>query len=281
MASISTQFLARLAASRGGEVRLKLGSKVALLEICNNARANAFTGAMMLELRAALSKLEQWDGVGLVVCGQPGGAGSGDGGGDIGHNFCAGMDLSLARDHLLTEEGDGKLMSRLMSDTLTRLGRLPLISIACIEGAAVGGGAELATACDFRVLSRSAKLQFKHVQMGLTPGWGGLNRLMRITGRREALRLLAWSEPLNAQEALTRGLGDELCADGTAEQHARALLELLPSNSQAIRTTKDAIATLDDMDSARAEAEHASFCSLWGGPENLRAFSPPEKPPSS
>ncbi|CAH0513319.1 unnamed protein product [Peronospora belbahrii] len=73
----------------------------------------------------------------------------------------------------MTLPEEGAAMGQLMTDTLKRLRRLPLVSFACVEGGAYCGGAELATACDFRIFEAKAMIQFVQVCMGVSPAWGG------------------------------------------------------------------------------------------------------------
>ncbi|KAJ3317677.1 enoyl CoA hydratase domain-containing protein 1, partial [Gonapodya sp. JEL0774] len=67
---------------------------------------------------------------------------------------------------------------------------------------AIGGGAETTTACDFRVMHPMATVRFVQAKMGVVPGWGGANRLTRLVGAKEALRLLGTTENINAEQAL-------------------------------------------------------------------------------
>eukprot|EP00611_Tribonema_gayanum_P006562 TRINITY_DN1582_c0_g1_i3.p2 TRINITY_DN1582_c0_g1~~TRINITY_DN1582_c0_g1_i3.p2 ORF type:complete len:174 (-),score=49.87 TRINITY_DN1582_c0_g1_i3:4-525(-) len=151
---------------------------------------------MMVELADAVAAVERWHrGVALILTAE----------GD--RAFCAGADLALALNHLTTP-GDGRLMCALMTDTLHRLRALPLVSVAAVKGPAVGGGAELSTACDYRVMSSAAHIRFVQVKMGVSTGWGGAARLTRIVGSRQALRLLAWGEQLSASAAQQLGLVD-------------------------------------------------------------------------
>jgi len=69
---------------------------------------------------------------------------------------------------LIDNMEDGRDMGTLMYDSLQRLQKLPMISVALIEGKAIGGGAELTTACDFRLMSETAKLGFVHIKLGIT-----------------------------------------------------------------------------------------------------------------
>ncbi|KAF9951777.1 enoyl CoA hydratase domain-containing protein 1, partial [Mortierella alpina] len=120
-------------------------------------------------------------------------------------SYCAGLDLSAAKTTLLTPAA-GAEMSALMVSTLTRFMRLPVLTIAAIEKAAIGGGAEMTTFCDHRCLADKAKVQFVQTQMGVVTGWGGASRLLGIVPRSQALRLLASAEPIKGgQEALDSG----------------------------------------------------------------------------
>ncbi|NXS66521.1 ECHD1 decarboxylase, partial [Pandion haliaetus] len=121
----------------GGSISLsKDDSGIGILTLNNPKLMNAFTGTMMLELQERVNELENWkDGKGLIIYG-------------AGNTFCSGSDLNAVKAILNSQ--DGMNMCMFMQNTLTRLKRLPLISVALIQGKAVGGGAELTTACDFR-----------------------------------------------------------------------------------------------------------------------------------
>ncbi|NXF38064.1 ECHD1 decarboxylase, partial [Nyctibius bracteatus] len=121
----------------GGSINLsKEDSGIGLLTLNNPKLMNAFTGTMMLELRERVTELENWkDGKGLIIYG-------------AGNTFCSGSDLNAVK--AISKSQDGMNMCMFMQNTLTRLMRLPLISVALVQGKAVGGGAELTTACDFR-----------------------------------------------------------------------------------------------------------------------------------
>ena len=102
---------------------------IAVITLVNPERKNALTGYMMVKLAEAVDELEQWqDGKALVLRGSEG-------------YFCSGGDLSVVRAINTPEEGN--IMCAFMQRTLSRLGRLPLISVAAVEGRALGGGAEV------------------------------------------------------------------------------------------------------------------------------------------
>ncbi|XP_074903011.1 ethylmalonyl-CoA decarboxylase isoform X2 [Buteo buteo] len=121
----------------GGSINLsKEDNGIGILTLNNPKLMNAFTGTMMLELQERVTELENWkDGKGLIIYG-------------AGDTFCSGSDLNAVK--AISNSQDGMNMCMFMQNTLTRLMRLPLISVALVQGKAVGGGAELTTACDFR-----------------------------------------------------------------------------------------------------------------------------------
>ncbi len=90
------------------------------------------------------------------------------------------------------------------------LASLPSITVAAIQGAALGGGLEVALACDFRIAVKSAKLGLPEVTLGLIPGWGGVVRLTQLVGPARAKRIYLGASPLSGEDALSIGLADEI-----------------------------------------------------------------------
>jgi enoyl-CoA hydratase/carnithine racemase len=122
--------------------------------------------------------------------------------------FCAGADLALMRSCFATPDGPDimvKLVSR-MQWLLERIEASPMVALAEIGGAALGGGLELALACDIRVAAAEAKLGLPEVGLGLLPGAGGTQRLTRLCGRGVANRLILGAEVIDGAEAERLGL---------------------------------------------------------------------------
>ncbi|CAH0486359.1 unnamed protein product [Peronospora farinosa] len=247
-------------------VELQSLQKTAVLEIHSPAARNALSGKMMAELADAVAVLEDpeiHNKLNTVVLRGTGGW------------FCAGADLKIAQQDMTSPEA-GAAMSQLMTDTLTRFRRLPLISVACIEGGAYGGGAELATACDFRIFETKAVIQFVQTRMGVSPAWGGGVWLYKTVGRQDALRLLCTAEKLSAQRALGLKLAD-FTFDATSDGAGAAICSFVtpfdaitPAVSHG---AKRVINSADDMNmDAIVSYEHDVFKSLWGGPANLKAL---------
>lgn len=251
------------AAGGRGAVRLSMipesKPKIAVLTLENWESSNALTGRMMCELNDRVLHLADTslhpDLVGLILTGAEG-------------TFCAGADLNFAAAELETAE-DGALMSALMSTTLQQLRQLPLVSVAAIDGFAVGGGAELSTATDFRVMTPSSSVRFVQVKLGVSPGWGGGGRLTSLVGRRMALRLLGTGTPTPAVTALSIGLADHVAPEGVAALEA-ATDFLQPyadqANPAAVRAIKQVVAIADSgaSDDEAMHQEALVFEQMWG-----------------
>ncbi|KAG0283988.1 enoyl CoA hydratase domain-containing protein 1 [Linnemannia gamsii] len=214
-------------------------------------------------------------------------------------SYCAGLDLSAAKTTLLTPQA-GSEMAALMVSTLTRFMRLPIISIAAVEKAAIGGGAEMTTFCDHRCITEQAKIQFVQTQMGVVTGWGGSSRLLNLVSRSQALRLLGSAEPIRGgQEALKLGFAQAVspagkAVEGASEYMQQYVWERAPTTGQqgddagarrcveAVRAMKRIVSFGLDCERIDrvSELEKDLFKGLWGSPDNLarvEAASAPKK----
>jgi enoyl-CoA hydratase/carnithine racemase len=145
-----------------------------------------------------------------------------------GDTFISGADLKFLRS--ATPEARLAQDARVLALT-QRLEALSMPVIAALAGAAIGGGTEIALACDLRIAEPHVTFTFKHAAMGVTPGWGGLGRLAATIGRGAAARALFTAQPVPAQEALRIGLIDELAAPGQARERALELARVIAANS--------------------------------------------------
>lgn len=122
--------------------------------------------------------------------------------------FCAGADLTFMRACLATPEGTETMLAlvRRMQALFARLETAPLVTLAEIGGAALGGGFELALACDLRMAAHEARLGLPEAGLGLLPGAGGTQRLTRLVGAGLARRLILGAETPGGAEAAALGL---------------------------------------------------------------------------
>ncbi|XP_053917212.1 ethylmalonyl-CoA decarboxylase isoform X4 [Cuculus canorus] len=249
----------------GGSISLsKEDNGIGLLTLNNPKLLNAFTGTMMLELQERVTELENWkDGKGLIIYG-------------AGNTFCSGSDLNTVK--AISNSQDGMNMCMFMQSTLTRLMRLPLISVALVQGKAFGGGAELTTACDFRLMTPGSEIRFVHKHMGLVPGWGGAARLVWIVGSEAALRLLSEATKVDPDRALHLGLSEKTLS---SSDETRALEEAQAWLSQytegpaiVIQAMKKVVTAGRELPlEAALRTEKDVFGTVWGGPANLQALA--------
>ncbi|MDQ6771387.1 MAG: enoyl-CoA hydratase/isomerase family protein, partial [Candidatus Dormibacteraeota bacterium] len=180
------------------DIRVEREGRVMILTVDRPAARNALAPATMAELDRALSDLEDGDGVGCAVI-----TGAGD------RAFIAGGDLRELEER--RDEAFAREMADSMRATLDRIAGLAIPVLAALNGAAVGGGAEVAIACDFRIAAEDAGIGFTQALLGLMPAWGGIERLAGLTGRGRALYLLTTGRVLTGCEAADWGVVEE-CA---------------------------------------------------------------------
>ncbi|XP_016284372.1 ethylmalonyl-CoA decarboxylase isoform X1 [Monodelphis domestica] len=253
----------------GGSIDLqKEDCGIGILTLNNPDKRNAFSGVMMLQLLERVIELENWkEGKGLIVCGAK-------------NTFCSGSDLNAVK--ALGTSQDGVELCMFMQNTLTRFMRLPLISVALVQGRAMGGGAEFTTACDFRLMTPSSEIRFVHKEMGITPSWGGAARLTEIIGSRQALKVLSGALKLDPTIALEIGIADEILQssdEGQSLEEARKWLQQFISGpSEVIRALKTVVSSGKELALEEAlETERDVLSTLWGGPANLEAIAKRKK----
>ena len=223
---------------------------------------NAVDGEMMNALAEHVVSLTSRDDlVAVILCA------AGD------ESFCSGGDLVWMRDFDTSEKGSE--MSRRMQAILQGIATLPAPVIGVISGYALGGGTEVALACDLRVMEDHAFLQFKQARVGVMSGWGGGARLLRLVGYARALELFASCRRLLPPEALELGLANKVVAKGAGLDEAISTAQSFrKASGRSIRVIKrylqDAV-TLDQEAAAALEAER--FAEVWCSPEHGEAMA--------
>jgi len=185
--------------------------------------------------------------------------------------FIAGGDLKAL--HKYTSQEDGQRLSKVMSTTLNRLESLPCQTIAAINGPARGGGAEISLATDLRIMSTDADLGFVQIELGLVPGWGAGQRLMRLVGYSRALELLTTGCILSAEQALSYGLINTLTLPGEAQDKAIELgRDIAAHPIDAVRAIKRMLRGGLYLPPTTANfMEQSEFPPLWASEEHNRA----------
>ncbi|XP_044613347.1 ethylmalonyl-CoA decarboxylase isoform X1 [Equus asinus] len=249
----------------GGSVDLQReDSGIGILTLNNPSKMNAFSGVMMLQLLERVIELESWtEGKGLIVRGAK-------------STFSSGSDLNAVK--ALGTPEDGVAISMFMQNTLTRLMRLPLVSVALVQGRAMGGGAEVTTACDFRLMTRESEIRFVHKEMGIVPSWGGAARLVNIIGNREALKVLTGALKLDSKKALDIGMVEEVLQSSdeteSLEEAQEWLKQFIKGPPEVIRALKRSVSSGKELCLEEAlQNERDLLGTLWGGPANLEAIA--------
>lgn len=188
--------------------------------------ANAYNAEMLRLLAGHLHRLKDDDTVGaVIICSS------------TSRYFCAGADF---RELSTRTANDGlDLLSREVFDELAEY---PLPTIAAVEGAAVGGGLELALACDIRVGSSTSSYSLPETTLGLIPAAGGCRRLAEVLGPNLAKEIILFSRRLNGEDAYRRGLTNFLTAPGEALGKAEEMAAIAAAHDPlANRLAKQAI----------------------------------------
>jgi enoyl-CoA hydratase len=197
---------------------------VAVITLDRPEAYNAFDLASLRALSEAVARFEADSNLRVAVITGTGKA------------FCAGADIDETLPYM-KEHGTKSLPPTIMrGQTVTK----PVI--AAINGLALGGGLELALACDIRVATTSTKLGLPEVGLGLIPGWGGTQRLPRLIGSGRALEMILTGRAITADEAGRIGLVNKVVPDGellpAAMDIARTIAEKSP---ESIRFAKEAL----------------------------------------
>jgi len=225
-------------------------TKVARLILNRPQRANALNLDFLAEINQALNEMENDSNVRCVVI-------SG-----AGPNFCGGADVSAfasgKMDSVLRFSDSGQTL-------FTRMEIFPKPIVAAINGAAMGGGLEMALACDLRIMNNKTQLRFPELTLGLMPGWGGTQRVIRLIGGTRAKEMVLLADPVMADNALEWGLVNYAIEPGKFEAFVDELaLKLANGAPLAQKLTKAMFyygAQADQRTGAFIESEaSASIC---------------------
>lgn len=215
---------------------------------------NAINYTVMDGLEQFLNRIENNEDVAYAVI-----TGSGD------RAFCSGGDLSEF--HTLRTADEAYPMLSRMSGLLYRVATLPMPVIALVNGAAVGGGCEIATACDYRVMSSTAKAGFIQGTLAITTGWGGATLLFEKDGKHDrVLRLLSEAGVHTADQMLEAGWATEIY-EGTAEKGLQRFLAKMSAHHPAVHRAYKTIAIRKwtaDFIRDRMIEESRQCSILWG-----------------
>lgn len=172
-------------------VLLEKNEQIATVSLNRPEAYNAVNEPVLRELHEVFNVLKDDEEVSVIILTGKGPA------------FVAGADLNLVQ---TLEAKKATRAARLGQDLMIKIEMLPQIVIAAINGPAMGGGAELAWACDLRIASRNAVFAQPETKFGFTLGWGGTQRLPYLVGRTRAMEIMLLGENITAEQALQWGL---------------------------------------------------------------------------
>ena len=208
-------------------VSCEVQDRVAVLTIDRPKALNALNPEVLNDLRLAFEGIDQ-DVVRCVIL-----TGAGD------KSFVAGADIASMS---TMTKAEGEAFGRLGNDVFLMVENFPLPVIAAVNGFALGGGNELAMSCDIRLASENALFGQPEVGLGITPGFGGTQRLARVVGVGMAKQLVYSATNIKADEALRIGLVNAVYAPDQLMDAARKLAGKIASNAPiAVRNCKRAI----------------------------------------
>jgi len=248
-------------------IQLTRIEEFALITIDRPQALNALSFALIADLGAAIDEVAGTDARALLITGSGPKA------------FCAGADIKELTGRSMQAQYDGAVFGQTI---FARLDRLPMPSIAVINGFAFGGGLELAMACTFRLATANAKMGLPEVRLGLIPGYGGTQRLSRLIGESRAMEMILTARTLTASDALQVGLVNRLIgADPLAEGIAFAR-EFSGFSLPVLALARSAISRGMDMplqDGLRLEADLSTLAfQTEDAAEGMDAFSAKRKP---
>jgi enoyl-CoA hydratase len=243
--------------------------RVALLTVQRPERLNALDARTLDELRQAFLTVKQDNEIRCVIL-----TGAGD------RAFAAGADINeLAQDTPESARRRG-LTGQQVFDLIEQLGK-PVI--AAVNGFALGGGCELAMACTFRLAADTARFGQPEINLGIIPGFGGTQRLVRLVGKTKAMEMILTGAPITAQEALAVGLVNRVVAAADLLKAARTLAaELSTKAPVALAYAMDAINRGAEMTLADGCQLEAALFGMVTATEDMRegtrAFLEKRKP---
>ena len=248
---------------------LEVEAGIALLKVNRPQAMNALNEEVFLELLTVFQTLEQDESVRVVIL-------TGE-----GRAFVAGADIKALLS-MPPEEARraSKLGHKVMMETMGSFGK-PII--AAVNGFALGGGLELALACDFVYASEEAKFGLPEINLGIIPGYGGTQRLAKLIGKSQAKELIYTGQMISAQEAKELGIINKVFPAGELLAAAKKTASLIASKGAwSVRLAKSAIEAGCDLDlksGCQIEADCFGLCfSHPDQKEGMTAFLEKRKP---
>jgi enoyl-CoA hydratase len=245
------------------DLRIAIEGGLAVLTIDRPKALNALNASLLGQLDAALDQIEAQQEVRVLIL---------TGGGEKA--FVAGADIGELKG---LSKQQGRRAGRRGQRLFSRFEDSRLLVIAAVNGFALGGGLELAMACDIRVLSEKAVVGLPEVTLGIIPGYGGTQRLTRLVGTGHALELITTGRKIDSAYALSIGLANRVVAPEALMDACKGLAgEILANAPLAVCAAKRAVRQALEarhQEGYYAEAEEfATLCTSQDANEGMTAF---------
>lgn len=245
-----------------GYVTYEVKDNIGFVCIHRPETLNALNSAVLDDLSAVFDQVDT-DVIRCLIL-----SGAGD------KSFVAGADISQMAG---MSRAEGEALSQKGNDVFLKIERFPIPVIAAVNGYALGGGCELAMACDIRLCSENALFGQPEAGIGITPGFGGTQRLSRIVGLGMAKQLIFTARNIRAEEALRIGLVNAVLKQEELMPAAEKMAKQIASNAPvAVRACKEAInegAALDISEAVKIEERLFASCfDTEDQKEGMRAF---------
>ena len=237
-------------------IQVELKERLALVTI-NNPPVNALSKQVLEALKAAVEELAANKKSGALIL-----TGAGE------RAFVAGADISAMRDMTPAESREYSERTQELTSWIETL-QVPVV--AAVNGFALGGGCELAMACDYIFASENASFGQPEVALGLIPGYAGTQRLPRLVGKGRALELILTGDPIPADEALRIGLVNRVVEPAELMPTCRALAaKILGKAPLAVRYALEAVNHGLELPFAEAELHEAALFGLCVATDDMK-----------
>ena len=214
---------------------MEVENEIAVVTINRPKSLNALNSETLAELNTCLAEIEGRTDIKVVIL-----TGSGS------KSFVAGADIS---EMVNATPAEGRAMGLLAREAFGRLENMPQVTIAAVNGFALGGGCEISMACDIRVAAENAKFAQPECGLGILPGFGGTQRLARLVGKGRAKEMIFPCDMIDAQDAYRIGLANHVVPQEELLDYCKAMAGRIMKNAPyAVSLAKQVINSGADMD---------------------------------